>query len=321
MCRQEKRRSWFYRVIRLILLITDIYLPGISGLELKERTEIRNPNIKVILITGMSEPRIRRQAANAGADAFFIKPFDLDDFLDTVRDVLGLVEPEPPGLFEVDEDKQEPQTLSECLADLYDRTGALAAALLDERGEVMAQAGSLPEEAGSESMLSAFITTSSAAIKVSQLLGETNSQDLIYFSGKTLDFFLTNVSESMALLLVADSAQWDGGILADWLAEIRPVVMKLRNLLVNLGVSMGDGDGEEPIEIVEDEGEPVIDLSEVLPELDAVFEQMDGGIKPEEVDEFWDVVVTEKDQADQMPRTDAISYEQAQQLGLAPKDE
>ncbi len=36
------------------LLVADIRLPGISGLELKERARMRNPDLKVILITGVT---------------------------------------------------------------------------------------------------------------------------------------------------------------------------------------------------------------------------------------------------------------------------
>ena len=74
------------------LLIADFRLPGITGLELMAKIKRRYPDLKVILITGMSDPKIRRQVAEAGADAFFIKPVEMPDFLDAVERLLGTVE-------------------------------------------------------------------------------------------------------------------------------------------------------------------------------------------------------------------------------------
>ena len=74
------------------LLIADFRLPGITGLELMAKIKRRYPDLKVILITGITDPKIRRQVAEAGADAFFIKPVEMPDFLDAVERLLGIVE-------------------------------------------------------------------------------------------------------------------------------------------------------------------------------------------------------------------------------------
>ena len=63
------------------LLVSDYRLPGISGIELMRKVRKYRPKVKVILITGHSDPRIRKSVADAGADAFFIKPVPIADFL------------------------------------------------------------------------------------------------------------------------------------------------------------------------------------------------------------------------------------------------
>jgi two-component system response regulator (stage 0 sporulation protein F) len=70
------------------LLVVDVRLPGMSGLELTERIRNRNPGIKIILITGLEDQDIRRQVAEAGADAYFYKPIDMVRFLDIVEQSL-----------------------------------------------------------------------------------------------------------------------------------------------------------------------------------------------------------------------------------------
>jgi hypothetical protein len=295
-------------------------LPGISGLELTERTEIRNPGLKLVLMTGLTEPKIRRQVANAGADAFFFKPFEIRDVLDTIQELLGLVQPELPGSTE-DELGEEPQTLSERLAELREQLGALAAALLDERGEIMAQAGALPDEASSETLLSALVTTCNAARKVVLPLGESSFRDLVYFPRQRYDLVVSNVGGSLVLLLVIESAKWNDAMLSGWLGAIRMAVQDLQEILSRMGVTVDEVQVEETAGALGDEIEAEIDLAEVLPELDAVFEKADQEIKPEEVDAFWESLASEEIQTDQITRADAISYEQAQQLGLAPEEE
>jgi FixJ family two-component response regulator len=57
-------------------LITDVQMPGMSGLELQDELAVRRPDMPVILITAFPEERIRKRAEAAGAVAFFSKPVD-----------------------------------------------------------------------------------------------------------------------------------------------------------------------------------------------------------------------------------------------------
>ena len=78
------------------LLVTDIRLPGISGLDLVKKIRSRHPEVKVIFITGLSDGPIVRQARDLDAEYFFYKPLDFPEFLGAVRKCLDL--PETGGL-------------------------------------------------------------------------------------------------------------------------------------------------------------------------------------------------------------------------------
>lgn len=71
------------------LLVADIRLPGISGLDLYEKIQKRGSDLKVILITGMSDPSIRLQMTEARPEAIFFKPIGMEGFLDTVQRCLA----------------------------------------------------------------------------------------------------------------------------------------------------------------------------------------------------------------------------------------
>ena len=69
----------------LDLVILDIRLPGMSGLEMVTRLRKRRPETKVILVTGIEEATLRQQVTQMDVAAYFFKPIEIDVFLDAVR--------------------------------------------------------------------------------------------------------------------------------------------------------------------------------------------------------------------------------------------
>ena len=69
-------------------LITDIRMPGISGLELQAQLNADHCRIPTIFITAHGDARMRMQAMSAGAMEFLAKPFDDEALLKTVRAAL-----------------------------------------------------------------------------------------------------------------------------------------------------------------------------------------------------------------------------------------
>jgi len=55
-------------------LVTDIHMPGISGLELLGRLRARRPDCPVIVVTGFPTGPVRDKALECGAAGFFAKP-------------------------------------------------------------------------------------------------------------------------------------------------------------------------------------------------------------------------------------------------------
>src|SRR5574341_245079 len=76
------------------LLIADIKMPGLSGLELLERTREKAPETEVVIITGFGSIGSAVEAMKKGAIEYVTKPFDLDELVlkvNKVRDRKGLV--------------------------------------------------------------------------------------------------------------------------------------------------------------------------------------------------------------------------------------
>jgi DNA-binding NtrC family response regulator len=71
------------------LLITDLRLPGINGLELIRRMQISAPQLQSILITAYGNDKIKEEARNLAVYRCFDKPFLLEKLLNTTREVLA----------------------------------------------------------------------------------------------------------------------------------------------------------------------------------------------------------------------------------------
>lgn len=114
------------------LLVADYLLPGMNGIELMHKIRARHPDVKVILVTGLSDRKARDAMIDAGAVAMFDKPIPLADFLDSVERSLGLVRTIfPPE--SVDKPVPQQSRLSDLLANFRQDVRAEAVFLLSDR--------------------------------------------------------------------------------------------------------------------------------------------------------------------------------------------
>ncbi len=69
-------------------LITDIRMPGMSGLDLQAKLNADQCRIPTIFITAHGDTKMRMQALRAGAVEFLAKPFDDEALVESVRAAL-----------------------------------------------------------------------------------------------------------------------------------------------------------------------------------------------------------------------------------------
>jgi CheY-like chemotaxis protein len=62
--------------VSLILILSDINMPGMSGLELLPKAKVLRPDVPIIMITAYGDAETKRKALENGAEALLTKPID-----------------------------------------------------------------------------------------------------------------------------------------------------------------------------------------------------------------------------------------------------
>ena len=291
------------------LLVSDFRLPGMTGIELMRKVRKFHPEVKVILITGQTDPKVRKEVAEAGGDAFFIKPVPMADFLDAVERHLGLVETIlPPEPIAADEEVEAQRSLPDLLAHLRQELEAIAVLFLNDNGRVLARAGDLPDSDNEISLLSSLLSIHSAGQKVAHLIGQKVPSNWYVFDGSKYDLIFAPVGATHAMLVLGKELADEKQVLktVDVFSAVRKTIEE--KFSENIPVAPAFQEPlTTPLEVVEQGAR----------ELEPLFKEAKKKLKPADVNEFWDKAA-HKHKAPTKP--DMLSYEQAKQLGLAPED-
>lgn len=297
------------------LLVTDYLLPGISGVELMRKVRTRNPDLKVIFISGMTQRKARNEMLGTGAVAIFDKPIPLADFLDAVERSLGLVRTifPPETSKEVEENRQ---TLSELLSGFRQKVKADAVFLISDRGRVLARAGDLYDNSMEVSLLSALMAIYAAGLKVSRIIRQEHLDNYHVFRGGDHDLILIPVDASHALLLAGRELAK-----SDRIMQAVEGMLFVRGDVENVLMSIGVAPKVETTESVVTEPEPPVMFTSPEPEpevdVEALFASAEKkNSKVKDVDAFWDDAV---EKAGNIPiNPDVITFDEARKLGLNP---
>lgn len=80
------------------LIISDIRMPGLTGIEILAGLRQAEWSTPILLMTAYADPETRELARRLGANAFFEKPFDIDDLVTVVINMapVPVLQPEDP---------------------------------------------------------------------------------------------------------------------------------------------------------------------------------------------------------------------------------
>lgn len=71
-------------------LVTDIVMPNVDGIALALKATRQYPNLKIVMISGYAQERMRAHNLDALVHRIIAKPFSLEEICEAVEDVLAL---------------------------------------------------------------------------------------------------------------------------------------------------------------------------------------------------------------------------------------
>lgn len=77
------------------VMVSDVCMPGMDGLELLKQVKTKYPNVEVIMVTGFGTLEMAVQTLRYGAFDYLKKPFKVDEFLGGIQRALEHRKPKP----------------------------------------------------------------------------------------------------------------------------------------------------------------------------------------------------------------------------------
>jgi CheY-like chemotaxis protein len=322
----------------LDLMILDIRLPGMSGLEMVTRTRKRKPDTKIILVTGMMDAAMRQLVSNADVDAYFFKPLEISAFLEAVKRCLyapvekkqpesrpgtsarNISPPTRPVGYLAAVKQQEAAAESAPLPNLIDRLSdlkrqvkAVAALLVNDSGQVVEEAGTAAEITTGSALLSALMHAFRSSLQVSHAMARGTSESLQYFVAPRQCIYVTPVGMKHVLFVVT-VGYFGPDKLGTIYHAIHLAVRDIQAIIENEAASQKGAQNlqhELPTEVAID--------GDTLAEVENMFSQALIKSSPKKADDFWESA-GENGALSGSDRKDVLSYEQARNLGLAPDE-
>jgi CheY-like chemotaxis protein len=202
------------------VVITDLRMPGMSGLELMQRVRDQFPQTRTILITAYGSDDVEAETRRLQAYRYFTKPFHIQDLTSAVQEALLDGAASAPGLLVLSD--QWLERLTRRLADLRYEVGAQCVLLADITGQLLAKVGMT--EGMSPSALTGLLGGSfTNEFEVARQLREDRPFNLHYHEGMRYDLYSANVGDRLFLMLAFDRRMGASRISMVWLYTKRAI--------------------------------------------------------------------------------------------------
>jgi len=300
------------------LLVVDVRLAGMSGLEMVEKARRRQPDLNIVVVTGLSDPAIQQQIAEAPIQAWFPKPLSVDAFLACATNLLGertasqpLAQPEPRP----SEQKAPVESAPGRWDTLCEELGLGGLQIADLDGNLLAQSMNWPASPGFSRLMEFFSQAESDIHKLQTRYGGEEFPPLIFYL--TEDWAVSQLRyESYRIIYSIDKK----GLPAQSIGLQIAITQKGQELLEALSRDLAAltqfSSSERPVvEDVETTVSPDASLEALLrnpaPDL----------IQSQQVDEFWEQSLENRDWEASTRDSQTLPFDQARQLGILPSDE
>ncbi len=321
------------------LLIADVGLPGLSGIELVRKLKTTYEDMQVIVITGMDDEDVHQNIADLDPEAFFLKPLKMPEFLNAVRKTMGLdpVEEDLEEFVKLTKKALHPDVTSR-IADLRGELGAISIMVIEARGVIAAETGIVPDTVYESHVMPLLLKTFATTNKISYYLGNKSPESVWYFSGEKYDLFWSHINSSYGMIIITNPVTQNNDL--TWVLTtvdlaIEEVTEIIQGLIENPKLvekpakkSVAKTAKKPPSKTTKSEfpedipkgsnGSAKKGTKTSTDENQAVKKELDSTPEGEnEVHDFWKAATLEEE-ITRIDSPDSLSFEQAQKLGFIP---
>jgi len=183
------------------LLVTDLRMPGIDGLELMRWVRASSPHTRTILMTAYGNNKVEAEARRLEAYRYITKPFNMDDFTKAVQEALRDVAVSQPGLVALSDKSFE--VIAQHLEDLSRDVGAQCIFLADMLGQRLVEVG-VTKGFDSTTVLSLLAGGFATTSELARYLGSEKAINLNFYEGARYEIYSANVGDNLFLAMLYD---------------------------------------------------------------------------------------------------------------------
>lgn len=204
------------------LVITDLKMSGMSGIDLAKKTFEQMPGVPVVILTGFGDMDAVISALRSGVADFLKKPFSIDEVLSVVQRELAKGQTYTPALSPGRSAPQPgkpprvyifaPRDLEQIdavLSKLRAQAGADSALLVEQAGYVIAAKG-LVNNADLETISNLIAGTRSTSASLALLLGESQDFSTSYLEGQRVSVYNTTLGRGLYLVVIVPKGTKQG---------------------------------------------------------------------------------------------------------------
>jgi CheY-like chemotaxis protein len=213
------------------LLVTDLRMPGINGLELIRQVRRISPETRTIIITAYGNDEVQAEARHLGVSHYITKPFDVDQFTRAVWDSLR-ARPSSSDVMAFSDTSFE--ALAAELEKLRIDLGAFCILLSDMLGQRIVEVGTT-EGLDVTTLLTllagGFATTGELARQLGT--GEEEAVNFNFHEGKRYEIYSASLTQDLFLVILYDRRVQRSRIGAVWhytsraLETLKPLVARI----------------------------------------------------------------------------------------------
>ena len=222
-----ERAMQIMETAQMDLIITDLKMSGMSGIQLLKKVKEKHPSLPVVILTGFGDMDSVIEAMRSGVADYLKKPFSINEVLQvterelkrsqqiqavaTAASLLPRAESPAGQVAAISFSAKDMERIDAALSELRAQTTADSVLLIEEGGCVVSSKGML--NGGNVPLLCALILSCrSTTTQVASLLGEEKSFPLHYLEGQRVAVYAAEINPILILVAVVPKSVKQGAV-------------------------------------------------------------------------------------------------------------